>query len=83
MSCRCKRATPETHPCHGWGYTCPNPAKRRYYNFRAAALAGQQLKFGATDTYACDECWAAFQAQLVAAVTPAAAAEPNEEKTDE
>lgn len=73
MSCRCKRATPETHLCHGGGYTCPNPGRRRFYNFRAAALAGSQLKFDATDTFACDECWAAFQIRL---------AEPQP-KTDE
>lgn len=65
--CRCGWDGFGVHPCHGGAYTCGKPAKQRFVA-NNAALAGMQMKVGATDTYACDECWAEFrklQAQAV------------------
>lgn len=63
MSCRCGRATETEHPCHGDGYTCPNPGTRRVLTY-PTCLAGAQFKLGAYETWACDECWATHLAQL-------------------
>jgi len=63
-TCRCGHeahavgSTATPHPCHGKGYTCPNqPTKPRFVSTGPAALAGMQMKVGAYQTFACDECW--------------------------
>jgi hypothetical protein len=60
--CHCGfNGSPPDHPCHGLNYTCREPAKQRFYNAKTVALGGAQVKLGAADTWACDECWAHFQ----------------------
>jgi hypothetical protein len=65
--CRCgfDKKSKEPHPCHGNAYTCRKPAKQHFYiptwNF---ALAGAQMKASASNTWACDECWAQFSKQF-------------------
>lgn len=63
-TCRCGHDSTGDHPCHGNGYECRKPAKRRLYNPRPVGLAGVQMKLQVSDTWACDECWAAFQQQV-------------------
>lgn len=58
--CRCGHSGDGPHPCHRHSYTCRKPAAMRVYNPHLAGLGGQQLKFGAEVTWACDECWEAF-----------------------
>lgn len=60
MRCRCGHEGGELHPCHGKAYTCRAPAKRRFYAPRFVALAGVQMKFQVSETWACDRCWAWF-----------------------
>lgn len=64
-ACRCGHTGDGPHPCHGKGHTCGKPSTRRFYNphppGKFASLAGATLKFEMADTFACDECWAAFQ----------------------
>ena len=64
--CRCGYNGEGDHPCHGNGYACRKPATRRFYSPRMVGLAGMQFKVQMTDTWACDECWQAFLAQLEA-----------------
>ena len=61
--CRCGHVdSPGTdHPCHGRGYVCRRPAKRRFYNTRPAALSGMQLKLVGDETWACDACWESYK----------------------
>ena len=67
-TCRCGwRPTedhPPEHPCHAKAYQCRKPARQRFYNARPVALSGMQMKLQVTDTWACDECWAEFQAMV-------------------
>lgn len=65
--CRCGYTGEGHHPCHGRGYTCRQPAKERFYSVRPVALAGQQLKLGAQQTWACDECWLATEGERAGA----------------
>lgn len=61
-ACRCGHVDAEVpHPCHGKGYTCRKPATRRFYGAHFTSLAGVQMKVGMHETWACDECWAAYQ----------------------
>lgn len=60
MTCRCGHTGSEPHPCHGDGYRCRKPALRRFTQTGPHALAGMQLKFSMRETWACDECWAAY-----------------------
>ena len=61
--CRCGHTGDDaTHPCHGKGHTCGAPAVRRFITTGPAHVAGAQIKFAAYDTFACDACWAAYQA---------------------
>lgn len=60
-TCRCGWTGDGPHPCHGAGYSCRNPAQRRLYVAKPVPLAGMHLKFGVSETWACDECWSAFQ----------------------
>ena len=64
MKCRCGWEGKGDHPCHKNRYTCKAPAKQRFYNPKATALAGMQLKFEVRDTWACDECWEDFSKKL-------------------
>jgi len=60
-SCRCGHTGPNsTHPCHAKGYSCGKPAKQRFQYAGPAYVAGVMLKVAAIDTWACDDCWAAF-----------------------
>lgn len=59
-SCRCGHQGEGPHPCHQNHYRCGKPAKQRFYNAQLSCLAGAQLKFGASETWACDECWIWF-----------------------
>lgn len=61
--CRCGHTGDGPHPCHGDGYRCRAPARHRLYAARLLSLAGMQPKVGATDTWACDSCWAEFNAE--------------------
>lgn len=61
MKCRCGWDGQGEHPCHGNNNTCRKPAKRRLYDARPVALAGVQMKFQASETFACDACWKAYQ----------------------
>ena len=64
-ACRCGWYGVGDHPCHHAAYTCRRPAKRRFYvPSMAFTLAGGQLKFSMSDTFACDECWEAFSKLL-------------------
>lgn len=63
-TCRCGYNGEGDHPCHGNGYRCRKTAKRRFYNPQPVGLAGLQMKLQVSDTWACDECWAAFQQEL-------------------
>lgn len=61
--CRCGHPEgKEPHPCHGRGYQCGHPAKRRFYNPSLVSLAGVMLKVQVSDTWACDACWQKFGA---------------------
>lgn len=60
MTCRCGHAGGEPHPCHGKAYTCRAPAKQRFYAPHFVSLAGVQMKFEVSETWACDVCWAWF-----------------------
>lgn len=62
--CRCGHDGQGPHPCHAKAYTCRQPATQRFYNARPAALAGMQMKLVCDDTWACDGCWAEFQAMV-------------------
>lgn len=57
MVCRCGWDGEGSHPCHYNGYACRRPAQRRLIGY-PTALAGTQMKVGAYETFACDECWA-------------------------
>lgn len=59
-TCRCGHTGEGEHPCHFAGYTCRKPATQRFYNPRAVALAGAQMKFDVQSTWACDEHWEAY-----------------------
>lgn len=64
-NCRCGWDGKGDHPCHGLAYTCRKPATLRFYMPSwKFSLAGAQLKFSVTETWACDECWVGFSAQL-------------------
>ena len=58
--CRCGHEDGDPHPCHGRAYTCRKPATHRIYAPYVTCLAGVQMKLGAYDTWACDECWSEF-----------------------
>lgn len=58
--CRCGRKTETEHKCHGMGYTCPREGAERLYGLHISSLAGAQMKFGAYETFACDECWETY-----------------------
>jgi len=45
------------HPCH----RCGQPAKERFYSAQPAHLAGVQVKFAVSQTWACDSCWTWFK----------------------
>lgn len=62
-ACRCGYNGEGGHPCHGNNYTCRKPATRRFYSPRMVGLAGMQMKLEASETWACDACWAEFQQQ--------------------
>lgn len=66
MPCRCGFDESESgdHPCHARGYTCRKPAKLRFYGPKTVALAGVQLKFEVSSTWACDECWEKYLAMM-------------------
>lgn len=61
-TCRCGHDGNGPHPCHMSVYSCRKPATQRFYNPRPVALAGVQMKLEMDETWACDECWAAFLA---------------------
>lgn len=62
MTCRCKRDNVDgQHLCHGQGYTCPQVGIRRLIATNAC-LAGTQPKVGVYETWACELCFAEFQA---------------------
>lgn len=61
--CRCGFAGEGEHPCHGFAYTCRQPAKPRF-DANLVALAGAQMKAQATKTFACDECWSRYGRDL-------------------
>ncbi len=63
MNCRCGHDddSDTPHPCHAKGYTCKKPAQRRFYNPKVVGIAGVQMKFGMSDTWACDDCWNSFK----------------------
>lgn len=69
--CRCGYIGEGPHPCHADGHRCRKPATQRFYDpYNGAAkwsLAGVQPKMVAADTWACDECWADFSAQMAKA----------------
>jgi hypothetical protein len=60
LTCRCGHDGNGQHPCHAMEYTCRKPATQRFYNARPAALTGAHVKLTTTETWACDECWAAM-----------------------
>lgn len=64
--CRCGHDEHDQseHPCHGGAYTCRKPATQRFYNAEAVCLAGMQMKFQMTSTWACEECWKEFGSLL-------------------
>lgn len=64
--CRCGHidAPGKPHPCHGQAYTCRRPATQRFYGLHPTCLAGMQMKLGAKETWACDECWAEFSRRI-------------------
>lgn len=68
--CRCghEEGGKAPHPCHGFGYTCGQPAQRRMVATGPAVLPGVQPKLSAYETWACDVCWASFQTPLPKAV---------------
>ena len=47
-------------------YTCRKPATQRFYGAHLTCLAGVQPKVGMNDTWACDDCWAIYEAQVKA-----------------
>lgn len=59
--CRCGHTGDGPHPCHGRAYTCRRPAQERFYALHMTALAGAQMKLGASETWARDECWAEYR----------------------
>ncbi len=59
-ACRCGWDGNGDHPCHAKGYTCRKPATARYLTY-LSCLAGAQMKLGASQTFACDECWEKFK----------------------
>lgn len=58
------------HPCHSDGYRCRQPAEQRFRITGPAHLAGMQLKFNASETWACDECWSYYQKYVKDEITP-------------
>lgn len=58
--CRCGHVGGDPHPCHGQAYKCRKPASRRFMAY-PTCLSGVQMKLGAYETWACDECWEAFK----------------------
>ncbi len=63
-ACRCGYIENQSHhPCHGQGYTCCKPSIMRWITY-PTALAGQAMKLGAYQTWACDSCWEDFQKKL-------------------
>src|SRR5262249_27302971 len=56
--CRCGYDGKGPHPCHAQGYKCRQPAQQRFYAGKPAALPGAQVKLEASETWACDACWA-------------------------
>lgn len=55
--CRCGHNGEGDHPCHYGVYTCGKPSTQRFYNAKAVALSGMQMKFQVSDTWACDQHW--------------------------
>lgn len=60
-ACRCGWDGIGEHPCHGGAYSCRKPATQRFYAPRMVGLAGVQLKFEVSDTWACDACWEEYK----------------------
>lgn len=58
--CRCGYDGVGDHPCHGRAYSCKRPASQRFYDPRPVSLAGVQMKFQVSDTWACNDCWTTF-----------------------
>jgi hypothetical protein len=51
------------HPCHGAGYACRQPARRRLYGLSPLPPSSgliPQARFSAEETWACDACWADY-----------------------
>ena len=70
-TCRCGHSGDGPHPCHYspdgvTPYSCGKPATHRFYGAHLTCLTGVQMKVGMHDTWACDDCWAKFQAQVAA-----------------
>lgn len=61
--CRCGWNGEGEHPCHWGAYTCRKPAKQRFYGAKPVCLSGVQMKLGVSETRACDEHWAEWQAE--------------------
>ena len=64
MTCRCGHSGDGPHPCHYNAYKCGKPAQQRFYNAHPVALAGVQMKFQVTETWACEECWLMFKSLI-------------------
>lgn len=60
-ACRCGHSGDGPHPCHFNGYTCRAPATSRFIATPGTSLAGMQMKVGAYETFACDECWEKYK----------------------
>lgn len=60
--CRCgyDKNSKDPHPCHWGGYTCGKPSSIRFI-LNNAGMTGSTVKFGANDTWACDEHWQEYQ----------------------
>lgn len=63
LRCRCGHDGNGPHPCHGGGFACAKPATERFYA-TTASIAGVQMKVGAAQTWACDECWEWYRQKL-------------------
>lgn len=60
--CRCghDKKSNEPHPCHWQDYTCRKPSLLRFI-LNNAGLSGSTPKFGANDTWACDDHWEEYK----------------------
>lgn len=75
QSCRCGFSGGEgPHPCHGNRYRCRKPAQQYFYSAKLVGLAGAQMKFEVSETWACEGCWESFKKLL---------AKHNEKETDD